>query len=71
MITYANAELETGYSTVDEYVADWYHCKPLLYTTADLRKTYCDKCSDVFTSCEGCFLHDVMNELYKLIHTLN
>ena len=66
MVKYDEAFLATGCKTIDEYVESFYDHKSLFYTTKNVRKEYCDKCRDIFKTCDGCFIHDGLQAIYKI-----
>lgn len=57
--------LETGSKTKEEFVKAFYDKKPLNYTTSNIRKEYCDKCNDIFSTCNNCFIYECLEEIYK------
>ena len=67
MVEYKYSLLETGYTGIKEYVDDFYKYDSLMPRGTDkIRKQHCDKCGDVFKTCNGCFIHDALNEIYKI-----
>ena len=67
MVEYKYSLLETSYTDVNEYVSDFFKYDALRPRATDkIRQQHCDKCNDVFKTCEGCFIHDALNEIYKI-----
>lgn len=60
------ALLATGSKTVEEFTESFYAKKPILYTTRNIRIEFCDKCNSIFSTCDGCFIHQCLESIYKI-----